>query len=171
MHAFAVDPRRGTLLLTILALAAGAGFALFAWRAPRLKDQAAFAPISRESALVLNNIFLAAVTFTVLAGTLAPLVWEAVSGTPNSVGAPYYNFTFGIVMSLALIVLPAGPLLAWKRGDIGGVLQRLRWAALAGIAAFLVCLAMVSPRNALASAGVALGAWVIVAAVDEAEAF
>jgi cytochrome c-type biogenesis protein CcmF len=167
VHAFAVDPRRGTLLLMILALAAGAGLTLFAWRAPRLKDAAAFAPISRESALVLNNIFLSAVTFTVLAGTLAPLVWEAVTGTPNSVGAPYFNFTFGIIMSLALLVLPAGPLLAWKRGDAVGVLQRLRLAALAGFAVFLATLALVSPRRSLAAAGVALGAWLIVAALDE----
>ena len=77
VHAFAVDPTRGVLLLCILGVSSGAGFALFAWRAPALAPGGLFAPISRESALVLNNILLAAATATVLLGTLYPLIREA----------------------------------------------------------------------------------------------
>ena len=80
VHAFAVDPKRGVLLLIILGVAAGCGFALFAWRAPKLAPGGLFAPVSRESALVLNNLLLAAATATVLLGTLYPLIREALTG-------------------------------------------------------------------------------------------
>jgi cytochrome c-type biogenesis protein CcmF len=91
VHAFAVDPTRGVLLLIILAATAGAAFALFAWRAPGLARGGLFAPISRESALVMNNILLAAATATVLLGTLYPLICEAMEGEAISVGPPYFN--------------------------------------------------------------------------------
>jgi cytochrome c-type biogenesis protein CcmF len=88
VHAFAVDPKRGVLLLIILGLTTGAGFSLFAWRAPKLGQGGLFAPVSRESALVLNNILLAAATTTVLLGTLYPLIREAATGEAISVGPP-----------------------------------------------------------------------------------
>ncbi|HEX7760676.1 MAG TPA: heme lyase CcmF/NrfE family subunit, partial [Caulobacteraceae bacterium] len=159
VHAFAVDPRRGILLLGILSLAAGSGFALFAWRAPKLRDPSAFAPISRESALFVNNIILAAVTVTVLLGTLYPLLKEAVTGEAVSVGPPFFNLTFVPLMVAAFIILPAGPLLAWKRGDARGAMERLVPAAAAAIAAVLLTLALVSPRKAVAACGVGIGAW------------
>src|SRR5690606_36963239 len=115
VHAFAVDPTRGVLLLSILGLAAGAGFGLFAWRAPALKPGGMFAPISRESAIVLNNILLTAATATVLLGTLYPLIREATGGETVSVGPPYFNLTFTPLMAVAFLILPFGPLLAWKR--------------------------------------------------------
>ena len=87
-----------------------------------------FAPVSRESTLVLNNILLAAATATVLLGTLYPLIREALTGEAISVGPPYFNLTFMPLMAALLLLLPAGPLLAWKRGDAAGAAQRL-WAA------------------------------------------
>ena len=108
------------LLLAILGVAAGAAFALFAWRAPGLPKGGVFAPVSRESALVLNNLFLSAAAATVLLGTLYPLIREAMTGETISVGPPYFNLTFTPLMAVALIILPAGPLLAWKRGDAEG---------------------------------------------------
>ncbi|MEP6966863.1 MAG: heme lyase CcmF/NrfE family subunit [Pseudomonadota bacterium] len=166
VHAFAIDPKRGVLLLCILGLAAGAGFSLFAWRAPLLKDRSAFAPISRESALVVNNIILAATTIAVLTGTLWPLVLEAF-GRQGGVGAPYFNLVVGVLMAVAFLVLPVGPLLAWKRGDLSDVLQRLWLAALAALAAGLAVFAVVNPRHALAAAEVGLGAWLVAGSVDE----
>ena len=166
VHAFAVDPKRGLLLLGILGIAAGSGFALFAWRAPLLKDQSAFAPISRESALVFNNIVLAAVTATVLAGTLWPLILDAL-GKQGGVGAPYYNIVVGPLMALAFIVLPAGPLLPWKRGDALGIAQRLGVAAAAAVLAGLAVFAVIEPRKALASSGVGIGVWLIAGALAE----
>ncbi|HEY2482781.1 MAG TPA: heme lyase CcmF/NrfE family subunit [Caulobacteraceae bacterium] len=167
VHAFAVDPRRGVILLGVLGLAAGSGFALFAWRAPLLKDQSVFAPISRESALVVNNIILAAVTSAVLTGTLWPLILEAF-GRQGGVGAPYYNLVIGPLMALAFVVLPAGPLLAWKRGDAVGAIQRLGAAGAAAVAAALLTLVLVHPRPAVGVVGVGLGTWLVAGVLAEA---
>jgi cytochrome c-type biogenesis protein CcmF len=167
VHAFAVDPTRGVLLLFILGATVGVGFALFAWRAPGLTQGGVFAPVSRESALVLNNVLLAAATATVLLGTLYPLIREALTGEAISVGPPYFNLTFTPLMCALILLLPAGPLLAWKRGDALGVAQRL-WAAaalalLAGVGAY----ALVSPKKAFGALGLALGAWLICGAIAE----
>ncbi len=167
VHAFAVDPTRGVLLLIMMGVAAGAGFLLFAIRAPSLNSGGLFAPVSRESAIVLNNIVLSTATATVLLGTLYPLIREAIDGEAVSVGPPFFNLTFTPVMLLALAILPAGPLLAWKRGDASAVMRRL-WVALAAAALLgLVAYAVVTPRKALASAGVALGFWLIGGALVE----
>ncbi len=80
VHAFAIDPKRGLLLLGILGVAAGGALALYAWRAPTLRDEAAFTPVSREGALFLNNILLAGATAVVLIGTLLPLIRSAIDG-------------------------------------------------------------------------------------------
>jgi len=167
VHAFAVDPTRGVLLLAILGVTSGLGFALFAWRAPRLAPGGAFAPISRESALVLNNVLLAAATATVLLGTLYPLIREALTGEPISVGPPYFNLTFGPLMGLLILVLPVGPLLAWKRGDGHAAARRLRSAALAAAAFALLGLAVASPARAAGLVGLGLGAWLIAGAAAE----
>jgi cytochrome c-type biogenesis protein CcmF len=167
VHAFAVDPKRGVLLLIILGLTAGSAFALFAWRAPKLAPGGVFAPVSRESALVLNNILLAAATATVLLGTLYPLIREAMTGEAISVGPPYFNLTFAPLMAALAIILPAGPLLAWKRGDLQGVGQRLWAAALIALGCGLVTYAFVSPRKALGALGVSIGAWLVVGAAVE----
>src|SRR6266850_471966 len=138
VHAFATDPTRGVFILAILVLFIGGSLALFAWRAPLLNLGGLFAPISRESALVFNNLFLATACATVFVGTLYPLVLEALTGDKISVGAPFFNLTFGTLFVPLLIAVPFGPLLAWKRGDLKGVTQRLAGAfivALLGVAA------------------------------------
>ena len=167
VHAFAVDPTRGTMLLTILGVAAGAGFALFAWRAPALQRGGLFAPVSRESLIVLNNIILSAATAGVLFGTLYPLIYEAVSGTPMTVGPPYFNLVFGALMSVAFVLLPFGPLTAWKRGDARAAADRLRIAAALAVLIGVATLALASPRKVLAAGGVMLGFWLILGALAE----
>jgi cytochrome c-type biogenesis protein CcmF len=167
VHAFAVDSKRGVLLLSILAAFAGTGFALFAWRAPKLPRGGLYAPISRETTLILNNIFLAAATFSVLGGTLAPLIVEAITGKPISVGAPYFNLVFGVLMALMVLILPIGPLLAWKRGDAKGVLQRLGVSVGLALVAGLVGLLVINPRSGLAVVGAALGVWLVAGALTE----
>jgi cytochrome c-type biogenesis protein CcmF len=167
VHAFAVDPKRGVLLLIILGVTTGLGFTLFAWRAPKLTQGGLFQPVSRESALVLNNILLAAATTTVLLGTLYPLIREALTGDAISVGPPYFNLTFVPLMATLAIILPAGPLLAWKRGDLHGVVQRLWVAALMALGAALLAYALVSPRKAFGAAGLGMGAWLVAGVVAE----
>ncbi len=167
VHAFAVDPTRGVILLAILGLAAGSAFALFAWRAPRLAPGGLFAPVSREGALVLNNLFLAAATAAVVLGTLYPLIRQALSGEAISVGAPYFARTFGPLMAACLLILPLGPLLAWKRGDIQQALRRLWPAALVALACGLAVLLLVAPRRVNAVLTVVLGAWLIFGTLAE----
>jgi cytochrome c-type biogenesis protein CcmF len=167
VHAFAVDPTRGVLLLIILGVTAGLAFALFAWRAPTLTQGGLFAPVSRESALVANNILLAAATATVLLGTLFPLIREAMTGQSISVGPPYFNLTFAPLMALLALLLPAGPLLAWKRGDARSAVRRLRAAGLVALAFGLLALALLGPAKLLGTLGLALGAWLVAGAFVE----
>ena len=167
VHAFAVDPTRGVLLLAIMTIAAGGGLALFAWRAPKLSPGGLFAPVSREGALVLNNLFLAAATATVLLGTLYPLIRQALTDEAISVGPPFFNLTFAPLMATCLLILPVGPLLTWKRGDALGALQRLWVAALVALAAGGAVLFIHSPMKLFAAAGVAMGAWLVGGALTE----
>jgi cytochrome c-type biogenesis protein CcmF len=167
VHAFAIDPARGVLLLSILGIAAGAGFAIFAWRAPSLAPGALFAPISREAALVLNNLFIAAATAAVLFGTLFPLIRQALSGDAVSVGPPYFARTFGPIMAAVLIVLPIALLLPWKRADLKGALQRLWVAAGLAVAAAGMTFALARPGQAVTAGGVALAVWLIAGTLTE----
>jgi cytochrome c-type biogenesis protein CcmF len=130
VHTFANDPRRGIFILAILVFFIGGALALYAWRAPMLKAGGLFAPISREGALVLNNLLLATACATVLIGTLYPLALEALTGEKISVGAPFFDATFGPLALILMLAMPFGPLLAWKRGDFYAAAQRL-WIAFA----------------------------------------
>jgi cytochrome c-type biogenesis protein CcmF len=166
VHAFASDPLRGIFILAILILFIGGGLGLFAWRAPLLRQGGLFAPVSREGALVLNNLFLTTACATVFVGTLYPLALEALSGEKISVGAPFFNMTFGPVFACLLLAVPFGPLLAWKRGDLVGVAQRLSGAflvALIGLAASFV----VEGKPLLAPFGVGVALFVITGAVTD----
>src|SRR5947209_8793572 len=129
VHAFATDPTRGVFILAILTLFIGGGLALFAVRAPLLKQGGLFAPISREGALVLNNLFLVSACGTVFVGTLYPLFLDIIAHQKVSVGPPFYDMTFVPIMVPLLIAMAVGPMLAWKRGDLLGVAQRLTTAA------------------------------------------
>jgi len=167
VHAFATDPSRGVFILAILALFVGGSLALFALRAQALTPGGIFQPISREGALVLNNLFLTTATATVLVGTLYPLAVEALSGDKISVGAPFFNLTFGALMIPLLVAVPFGPLLAWKRGDLAAVSQRLFAAAGAAILTAIVALLFVDRDAAFVALGSALAAWLIVGALTD----
>ena len=132
VHAFAVDPARGIFILAIMGVFIGGALALFAWRAPLLGQGGLFAPISREGALVLNNLLLTTACAAVFVGTLYPLALEALTGDKISVGPPFFNLTFAPLIVPLLIAVPFGPLLAWKRGDLVAAAQRLMAAACCG---------------------------------------
>jgi len=166
VHAFATDPARGVFILGILVLFVGGSLTLFAARAQTLTKGGLFAPVSREGALVFNNLFLTAATATVFVGTLYPLVLEATTGGKISVGAPFFDMTFGPLMVPLLIVLPIGPFLAWKRGDIVGVAQRLATVLALALAATLATWA-IRGHDVVPALGVGLATWVMVGAVAE----
>jgi cytochrome c-type biogenesis protein CcmF len=167
VHAFATDPTRGVFILAILVLFIGGSLALFALRAPLLKQGGLFAPVSRESALVLNNLFLVTACATVFIGTLYPLALEALTGEKISVGAPFFNATFVPLFVPLLIAMPFGPLLAWKRGDLLGVAQRLVGAT--GIAAITVAVifAMGGDGPILVPFAIGLALYVMAGALTE----
>ncbi|MGE0340930.1 MAG: heme lyase CcmF/NrfE family subunit [Xanthobacteraceae bacterium] len=143
VHTFASDPTRGVFILGILIFFVGGSLALFALRVSELKQGGIFAPVSREGALLLNNLFLSACAATVFVGTLYPLLLESLTGEKISVGAPFFNATVGPLALVLVALMPAGPLLSWKRGDAAGVAQRL---VLASVLALVVA-AMVFVMN------------------------
>jgi cytochrome c-type biogenesis protein CcmF len=145
----------------------GGALALFAWRAPMLKPGGLFAPVSRESALVVNNLLLAAATGAVFIGTLYPLAYEAVSGAKISVGPPYFNMTFGPLVAVLLLLVPIGPMLAWKRADAWGAVQRLWTAALIAAGVGLAVLVVHWRGPWIAPFGIALGVWLIAGSLVE----
>jgi cytochrome c-type biogenesis protein CcmF len=167
VHTFATDPTRGVFILLILVLFIGGGLTLFAWRAPLLKQGGIFAPISREGALVFNNLFLTTACLTVFVGTLYPLALEALTGEKISVGAPFFNLTFGPLFIPLMLAMPFGTLLAWKRGDLYGVAQRLIAAAAIAAVGIAVTFAATGGGPVLAPFGIGLGLWVIAGAITD----
>ena len=167
VHAFATDPTRGVFILLILCLFIGGSLALFAGRATSLKQGGLFAPISREGALVLNNLLLTVACAVVLFGTLYPLAMEMLADFKMSVGAPFYNLTFAPLFALLLLAVPFGPMLAWKRGDLLGVTQRLLAAGVAGLVVVAIVWAWVRGGSALAPLAIGLGVFVIAGAVTD----
>ena len=167
VHAFASDPTRGVFILMILVLFIGGGLALFAIRAPVLKQGGLFAPISREGALVLNNLFLMVACSVVFFGTLYPLAFVAITGQVLSVGAPFFNILFGAVFIALLVAVPFGPLLAWKRGDLLGVAQRLVGAAALALIAIAVTFAVEGGGPILVPFAFGLAVFVIAGALTD----
>ena len=167
VHAFAVDPDRGLFILLILCFFAGGALALFAWRAPALKAGGLFAPVSREGSLVANNLLLCVSCLAVFVGTLYPLALETLTGEKISVGPPYFNLTFGPIILPLLLLVPLGPFLAWKRGDVKLALRRL-WIGLAVAAGVgLVVLAIDVRGPWLAPVGMAVAAWLVMGSLTD----
>ncbi len=167
VHAFALDPRRGLFILVLLAVAIGGSLLLYAVRAPALAGGGLFAPISREGALVLNNVLLTTGAATVFIGTLYPLFLDAVGGPKLSVGYPFFDRTFVPIMVPLLLAVAVGPFLGWKRGDLRGALERL-WIAF-GLALALGAIALYLSQGGpiLAVGGLMLAAWVGFGAITE----
>ena len=127
VHAFANDPARGVFILGLLGLLIGASLLLFAIRAPRLVSGGLFSPVSREGSLVLNNILLCSICAVVITGTMYPLLADML-GTKISVGAPFFNATVFPLAAPVFAAMVIGPVLSWKRADLGQALLRLWWA-------------------------------------------
>lgn len=161
VHAFATDPARGVFILLLLCAAVGGSLALYAARAPAMKMGGLFAPVSREGALLLNNVLMATGAATVLLGTLYPLIADALNLGKVSVGPPFFNAVFLPLMAPMVLVMAAAPMMSWKRGDLAGVLGRLKFiAALAlGVAMLVWFLQGGSAGPWWTGAGFALAVW------------
>ena len=162
VHAFAVDPERGAFILALLALYIGGALALFAARIGTVRAGTAFDPVSREGALVANNLLLSVILGIVLIGTLYPIV-AASFGVQLSVGPPFFNKAAGPVALLLVAVMAVGPLLRWRRDETRAVIRRMR---LPIGATLLTALALLLVRpGVLPWAGLSLAAGLAVASV------
>ena len=161
VHAFANDPERGVFILLILAFFMGGALTLFAARASAMEAKGVFSMVSRESALVFNNILLAVATFVVFIGTIWPLVAELLWDRKLSVGAPFFNAAFSPFMVALAILLPLGALIPWKRAQLGRGMAPLWPALVLAVALGALVFAMQTGRSALGPVAAALGAWVV----------
>ncbi len=161
VHAFAVDPRRGSFILALLAIYIGGALTLFALRASTVTEGERFSPTSREAGLVFNNVMLSAILGIVLIGTLYPLVTESF-GAKVSVGPPYFNPMTALFVIPMLLVMAAGPLLRWRRDSLKRIAPMLAIPALV-VAAALLGLTIYAPLKLLPLLGLALAAGLAVA--------
>ncbi|SEH79778.1 heme lyase CcmF/NrfE family subunit [Paracoccus alkenifer] len=167
VHSFASDPARGVFILAILALFMGGALTLFAARAGAMTAKGVFSPVSREGALLLNNMLLAVASLVVFIGTIWPLVAEMFWARKLSVGAPFFNQAFTPFMVVLAIALPIGAILPWKRGKLGRAARTLVPAMLLAVAVAALTYAVSTGNSGLAVVGAALGTWLVAgAAVD-----
>ncbi|HEY6923917.1 MAG TPA: heme lyase CcmF/NrfE family subunit, partial [Steroidobacteraceae bacterium] len=163
VHSFAADPKRGIFILAFLVIMIGGALSLYAWRAPRLKSQAGFELGARESFLLFNNILLVIAAATVFAGTMAPLISDALGLGTLSVGGPYFNPTFLLSMLPLTALLAMGVHANWKRGRLSDK-QRMLLLTLAGsaIVACIIVFGIYSHGRILTPVAATLGVWIIV---------
>ncbi|WP_282028085.1 heme lyase CcmF/NrfE family subunit [Paracoccus marcusii] len=167
VHSFANDPERGVFILAILAVFIGGALTLFAARASEMTAKGVFAPLSREGALVLNNVLLAVSAFVVFIGTIWPLVAEMVWGRVLSVGPPFFNQAFTPFMIVLAIALPIGSLMPWKRVTLARSLRPLRGPLILSAAIMMLVFAVSTGHSALAVIGAGLGSWLIFGALAD----
>jgi cytochrome c-type biogenesis protein CcmF len=165
VHSFAVDPQRGAFILILLAFYIGGALTLFGLRVGTVKEGSTFEPVSREGALVLNNLLLSAILGIVLVGTLYPLIVEAASGEKLSVGPPYFNTAAGPLALVLVAAMAAGPLLKWRRDRLGEVARRIALPILLTAAALLALVLLVPDLRILPLLGLMLAIGVGAASV------
>ena len=164
VHAFANDPERGVFILLIFAFFVGGALTLYAARASAMEAKGVFSTISRESALVMNNVLLAVSSFVVFIGTIWPLVAEMLWDRKLSVGPPFFDAAFTPFVVALAILLPFGSMLAWKRAQPGRTIRSLWGVLVLAVAAGALAWSMQTGRSALGPIGLALGLWVVAGA-------
>lgn len=166
VHAFATDPARGLFILALLVLVIGVSLVLFAWRAPTLSGGGSFGLVSRESALLGNNVLLAVASGSVLLGTLYPLFIDALNLGKISVGPPYFETVFVPLMAPVIVLMMIGPFVRWKGDDGDRILRKVApgLVASAGLGLGLAfAIGHVSWRTVL---GLSLAAWVLIGSIQ-----
>jgi len=161
VHAFATDPRRGLFILGFLVVVIGGSLLLYAWRAPKVGLGQRFGLLSRESMLLVNNMLLIVATGAVLLGTLYPLFLDALGLGKISVGPPYFETIFGLLMVPVLFAMGIGPLVRWKQDEPGSLVRRLRWALLVALAAALIVGWAAGRIGLITTGGLTLAFWIV----------
>jgi cytochrome c-type biogenesis protein CcmF len=164
VHAFASDPKRGLFILGFLAITIGGSLLIYAFRAPKVAGGEPFAAVSRETALLINNLMFVCAAAMVLLGTLYPLLGEALGIGRVSVGPPYFGFMFVLLMLPVALLVPFGPFLRWRAGDAWATFKALRPALIGAIAiavvAYLVARVVADGLPPRAMIGAAASIWV-----------
>lgn len=166
VHAFALDPDRGAAILVLIGVSVVGALGLYGWRAGQPKTMAtspAFAPVSREGALILNNLLLALSCAVVLLGTLYPLFLQILSLPPVSVGPPYFEATVVPIFAPLLLAIGVAPFLPWRQATLAPAMKRLRWIGLLCLALGAAAVRPDTLGGALAGLGFASGLWIIAA--------
>jgi len=161
VHAFASDPKRGIFILLFLAVVVGASLTLFAWRAPKVSLGGAFALVSRETFLLINNVLLLSATGAVFLGTLYPLVIDSLNLGKLSVGPPYFNAVFAPLMVPVLFLMAVGPVARWKQTNLADIVRPLRWAFGIAVAVGVSVPFIAGAWSAGVALGIGLAAWIV----------
>ena len=161
VHAFANDPERGVYLLAITGIFTGGALTLFAARAGAMEAKGVFSLVSRESALVANNVLLAVSCFVVLVGTIWPLFAELMFDRRLSVGPPFFDVAFTPFMIVLAIILPFGSIMPWKRAKLDKAAKQLRGVALLAVVTFALIWSLSTGRSILAPMGALLASWLV----------
>ncbi len=165
VHAFATDPARGVYILLFLAIVIGGSLLLYALRAPKIKSIGQFELVSRETALLLNNVLLLVAMFTILVGTLYPLFLDALNAGKISVGPPYFNAVFVPLMLPLVLIIGIGPFMRWKKATLAETFNKLIKIAVLGLIIGLALPYIVAGKSSiLIILGISLGGWSICAA-------
>ncbi|MEO8434981.1 MAG: heme lyase CcmF/NrfE family subunit [Pyrinomonadaceae bacterium] len=164
VHAFATDPKRGIFILAFLAFVIGGSLLLYAWRARHVGLGSKFELISRESFLLSNNVLLAVAAGSVLLGTLYPLIIDALGMGKLSVGPPYFNKVFSLLMAPAVFLMGIGPIARWKKSSVPELFVRLRWAFVVSVVAALILPFALGDWQVLVSLGLLLALWIMTTA-------
>jgi cytochrome c-type biogenesis protein CcmF len=165
VHAFANDPERGVFILIIMGFFMGGALILFALRAGVMEARGVFGMVSRESALVANNVLLAVSCFVVFVGTMWPLVAEMFFDRKLSVGPPFFNMAFTPFMVLLGLIMPIGAMVPWKRGQLTRAMRPLRYAFVLALALGGLAWALQTGRSLIGPMGAFLGAWIVMGAI------
>ncbi|MGD8842139.1 MAG: heme lyase CcmF/NrfE family subunit [Gammaproteobacteria bacterium] len=165
VHAFATDPARGVFILGFLVFVVGSSLLLFAWRAPRVGLGGQFDPVSRESALLANNVLLLVAAASVLLGTLYPLFLDALGLGKISVGPPYFEAVFVPLMAPAMFLMGVGPLAKWKKASLPDLAHRLKWAFVVALVSAALLPFTMGSWTPMVSFGLLLAVWIIASGV------
>ena len=168
VHMFATDPTRGAYILGFILLTVGGSLVLYAWRAPLIKRESNFSPVSREVALLVNNILLVVASASILLGTLFPMVYQAITDNRISTGPPYFNAVFVPLMAILVIMLGIGPTSRWKSTPLAYLRKQLILVALASIVLGVVIPLIVTLKFSIATTiGVTLALWIAFSIVKD----
>ncbi len=167
VHAFAADPARGVFILVFLAIVVGGSLTLFAWRAPSVGQGGAFALVSRETLLLINNVLLLAGAAAVLLGTVYPMVIDALNLGKLSVGPPYFNAVFVPIMLPLLLVLPLGVAARWKQDALWPIFRSLKIEGILAIIAAMVLPLLMGSWRPMIAVGAGLAVWVLASVIGQ----